>query len=110
MKSAFSEVLGRLRRERGLSQRRVATDLGITQALLSHYENDAREPRFDFLVKVCDYYEVSADYMLGRSDSRGDDATILVKSVCDILHALEELNHAEADLIANLKKTTDVRT
>ena len=66
MKSGFSETLGRLRHGKNLSQRKVAGDLGISQALLSHYENGAREPKLEFVVRACEYYGVSADYILGR--------------------------------------------
>ena len=62
----FSEALCELRRSRGLSQRSVAADLHISQALLSHYENGAREPGLMFVCRACDYYGVSADYLLGR--------------------------------------------
>lgn len=65
---SFSEILHRLRREKGLSQRAVAADLHISQALLSHYENGAREPGLAFVCRACDYYGVSADYLLGRTD------------------------------------------
>ena len=65
--NGFSEVLYKLRRERGFSQRKVAADLLISQALLSHYENGAREPGLNFVCKVCDYYGVSADYLLCRT-------------------------------------------
>ena len=68
MVRSFSETLSRLRREKGLSQRAVAADLGISQALLSHYENGAREPGLNFVCRACDYYGVSADYLLGRTD------------------------------------------
>ncbi len=57
-----------LRRERGLSQRKAAADLKISQALLSHYENGAREPGLIFVCRACDYYGVSADYLLGRTE------------------------------------------
>ena len=56
-----------LRKKRGLSQRKVAADLQISQALLSHYENGAREPGLGFVCRACDYYGVSADYLLCRS-------------------------------------------
>ena len=69
----FASVLSQLRRERNLSQRKVAGDLGISQALLSHYENGLREPRLEFVVRACDYYQVSADYILGRKE-KGPDA------------------------------------
>ena len=66
---SFCRILGDLRREKGISQRKAATDLQISQALLSHYENGAREPGLSFVCRACDYYGVSADYILGRSDS-----------------------------------------
>ena len=37
---------------------------------MSHYENGIREPGLAFVTKVCDYYHVSADYMLGRTMDR----------------------------------------
>ena len=64
----FPETLSALRREKNISQRRAATELGISQALLSHYENGAREPGLNFVCKACDYYGVTADYMLCRTD------------------------------------------
>ena len=46
----FSRTLSLLRQERGVSQRTAAGDLGISQALLSHYENGIREPGLAFVV------------------------------------------------------------
>ncbi len=66
----FSARLSLLRQERGVSQRTAAKDLGISQALLSHYENGVREPGLAFVVRACDYYHVSADFILGRTLSR----------------------------------------
>ena len=68
MCSDFSRSLTLLRKEKGISQRSAAKDLGISQALLSHYENGIREPGLAFVVKACDYYGVSADYLLGFQD------------------------------------------
>jgi transcriptional regulator with XRE-family HTH domain len=66
----LSGILFLLRTERGYSQRKVAGDLGVSQALLSHYENGIREPKLELLVRMCGYYDVSADYLLGRTDER----------------------------------------
>lgn len=63
----FARVLSLLRKERNLSQKQVSFDLGISQALLSHYEKGIRECSLTFLVKICDYYGVSSDYVLGLS-------------------------------------------
>ena len=86
MSMAFSTVLSALRRERNLSQRQAAAELGISQALLSHYENGLREPRLEFVVRVCDYYGVSADYVLGRTDKAdsGEDIAEIVRKIDEL--------------------------
>ena len=76
MSTDFSRSLALLRKERGISQRTASKELGISQALLSHYENGVREPGLAFVSKACDYYNVSADFLLGRTLSR-DGTTIL---------------------------------
>ncbi len=68
MDRSFPEILSALRREKNINQRTAAAELGISQALLSHYENGAREPGLSFVCRACDYYGVSADYLLGRSE------------------------------------------
>ena len=67
MNSDFPRIITLLRKERGISQKNAAADLGISQALLSHYEKGIRECGLEFLVKTADYYNVSCDYLLGRS-------------------------------------------
>lgn len=67
MNSDFPRIITLLRKERGISQKKAASDLGISQALLSHYEKGIRECGLEFLVKTADYYNVSCDYLLGRS-------------------------------------------
>lgn len=67
MNSDFPRIITLLRKERGISQKKAAADLGISQALLSHYEKGIRECGLEFLVKTADYYNVSCDYLLGRS-------------------------------------------
>ncbi len=62
----FPEILFSLRKSRNINQRTAAAELGISQALLSYYETGAREPGLGFICRACDYYNVSADYLLGR--------------------------------------------
>ena len=70
MNADFHRILTLLRKEKGVSQKQVAASLGISQALLSHYEKGIRECGLEFVVKVADYYGVSCDYLLGRSPDR----------------------------------------
>lgn len=67
MNKDFPRIMTLLRKERGISQKQAAADLEVTQALLSHYENGKRECGLDFLVRAANYYNVSTDYLLGRS-------------------------------------------
>lgn len=74
MSAEFSSKLLLLRQNAGLSQKQAAADLGISQALLSHYEKGIRECHLDFAVKAAEYYNVSTDYMLGASSAKKTDA------------------------------------
>lgn len=76
MERNFSVVLSELRKERGLSQKEAAAKLGISQALLSHYEKGIRECGHSFLLKVADFYGVTCDYLLGRTTERNDIQTV----------------------------------
>ena len=82
MSSEFSRTFSLLRRERGVSQRTAASDLGISQALLSHYEKGIRQCGLDFVVRVADYYNVSCDYLLGRTADQSG-AMIAVEDLPD---------------------------
>ena len=79
MNKDFSRNITLLRKERKLTQKEAATELGISQALLSHYEKGIRECSLDFVVKAADYYNVSCDYLLGRTADRDYDISEPVK-------------------------------
>lgn len=66
---SFASRLMEQRKTLGLSQKQAAADLGVSQALLSHYENGIREPGLAFLAKAAEYYGVSCDYLLGRTNN-----------------------------------------
>lgn len=70
MNLSFPRIITTLRKEKGLSQKSAAEQLGISQALLSHYEKGVRECGLDFVVRIADFYDVSTDYLLGRTPSR----------------------------------------
>ncbi|MDE7053897.1 MAG: helix-turn-helix transcriptional regulator [Oscillospiraceae bacterium] len=106
MSTDFSRVLSLLRQEKGVSQRKAAAALNISQALLSHYENGIREPGLAFVAKACDYYHVSADYLLGRSLSR-DGAMIEAGEVPDASEAKEDL---KGSILAKLQKKLVINT
>ena len=101
MNAEFSRTLSLLRQEKGVSQRTAASALGISQALLSHYENGIREPGLAFVVRACNYYGVAADFLLGRTLSR-DGTTIAPQELYDISE--EKNNSMRGGVLALLSK------
>ena len=93
MKSEFSRVITLLRKEKNISQKQAAAELGISQALLSHYENGIRECGLGFLVKCADFYGVSCDYLLGRSADR-DGTTLSVDEIPNPIWAVRKMSWA----------------
>lgn len=94
----IAERLVKLRRARGLSQKQVAEDLGISQAVLSHYERGIRECGLDIIVRMADYYAVSCDYLLGREANDGweDTANLLYRFTQELEN--EQVSRMTADI------------
>lgn len=70
MSTPISTRLVSLRKDKNLSQKEAAAALGVSQGLLSHYEKGIRECGLDFLCRASAFYDVSADYLLGLSDTK----------------------------------------
>jgi transcriptional regulator with XRE-family HTH domain len=65
----MDQRLRQLRKAKGYTQIRVQMETGIEQALLSKYENGERIPPTETLLKLADFYHVSLDYLLCRTDN-----------------------------------------
>ena len=107
---SFADILSGMRHERGISQRRAASDLKISQALLSHYENGAREPGLLFVCRACEYYGVTADFLLGRTDEpSGPALTGALAPVAALGEALRSRGSAEVEAAAGKYMDAAVR-
>ena len=105
MKPDFAGMLSLLRRETGLSQKQAASELGISQALLSHYENGVREPKLEFVVRACDYYGVSADYILGRVTEKSRELEFEeARRCCDSVRAAFGLTELSEELTRSIAR------
>ena len=62
--------LKKLRKERNISQLKLALDLNMNQNSISRYENGEREADYETLIKFADYFGVSLDYLLGRTENK----------------------------------------
>ncbi|MBN2910803.1 helix-turn-helix transcriptional regulator [Polycladomyces sp. WAk] len=78
----FGDRIALLREKAGLTQEQLAQKIGISRAALAKYEKSRREPDFETLDKIADFFNVSVDYLLGRNKERE-------KETIDIKEALE---------------------
>ena len=60
--------LKELRKQRKISQLRLATELNMNQKTISRYENMERQADYETLIRFADYFHVSLDYLLGREE------------------------------------------
>ena len=73
----FQNIFKRLRNSCGLTQAEMAEKLGISRSTIGMYETGAREPDFETLEKIADFFDVDIDYLLGRTDK----TTVLPETV-----------------------------
>ena len=66
----IAERLKTLRKEKNMRQADVAKLLGIGVRTYQYYEGDEHRPDYEMLIKLADFFEVSTDYLLGRSEER----------------------------------------
>lgn len=92
-----------LRDQRGLTQEELASSLGISRAALSHYEKNRREPDTETLGKVADLFQVSIDYLVGRTSQSNIALDPEVRQFSD------ELELADDQLLDNFALTIDGR-
>lgn len=99
--------LKELRNEKSLFQKDVAAYLEIDRTTYAKYESGASEPPIETLIKLCNYYSVSLDYLVGRSNEKeipADKANRVRNEVLDLLMDLsqEEVQRV-GDFVAGLK-------
>ncbi|WP_043883799.1 helix-turn-helix domain-containing protein [Caldanaerobacter subterraneus] len=102
----FSQRLRQLREEKGLLQKDVAKILGITPSAYGYYEQGKREPSMEVLKKLSDFFNVSIDYLLGRTDIRSpvDEITEAVSDDPELFEFWNTLKERE-DLKLLFKQT-----
>ena len=64
----YGKIIRELRKERNLSQKQLAEKLNTAQNTVSKYETETLDLSTDMLIKICDFFDVPADYILGRID------------------------------------------
>ena len=67
--SAFAANLKKIRKNKKVSQKVVAQQLGYGYTAIANYESGRNEPSIDDLIKIADYFDISVDYLLERTDN-----------------------------------------
>jgi transcriptional regulator with XRE-family HTH domain len=79
----FGENLARLRKSRGYTQRKLTDALGLSQTAISMYETGNREPSFETLEKIADFFNVPMSTLMPSEDKTDDEK---VSRIADALH------------------------
>ena len=79
--ATFAENITALRKKQNKKRQEVADDLGISRSSLEYYEKNKRKPDIEVLTKIADYYGVSADYLLGRTNAETTDKDL--RFICE---------------------------
>ena len=64
----FAEILKELIQERNLSQTALAQIIGVSQKAIDYWERAINEPKATYIIRLADYFDISADYLLGREN------------------------------------------
>ena len=97
-----------LREEHRLTQKELAEKIGVAQSNISRWEKEEMEPAAGFVIKLADYFEVSADYLLGRTDDLGalvPPRSDLSLDEQQLLHCFRELPGSSQSLILSMVKS-----
>lgn len=74
MKDFRGERLQALRKEKGMLQQELAAKIGVTPSMIGLYEQCRSRPSYIVLNSLCDFFQVSADYLLGRVDDENQNS------------------------------------
>ncbi|HJF30800.1 MAG TPA: helix-turn-helix domain-containing protein [Sporosarcina psychrophila] len=101
------------REKRNWSQVEVAKKVGITNAVLSNYERDYRDPDTETLKKLADLYNVSTDFLLGRTENsspmnKDEEAFQKAISDPDLKRWYSELPNSDEEDLQKLRKMWDI--
>jgi len=97
-KEKFSKRLIQLRKQKGFTQQQFADLLGISCSALSYYEADKRTINIELLAKIADFFNVSTDYLLGRTD---------VESVNEDMQTACKVTGLSESAVAAIRKVHD---
>lgn len=101
----FGNRLKELRQQHGMTQADLADLLNLGPTAISNYEANRNEPAFDKLVQLASYFEVSCDYLLGKSDKYLPvGGEVLDKDIIEIFDLYQEMNLTSVNELKHYSK------
>ncbi len=103
----LSNRLKQLRIEKGKTQKEMAKDLGTTDVSIGRYEKGEREPKTDMLNALANYFDVTTDYLLGRTDEKNPKKEIN-NATTIAAHRLGDIEQLPDDAIDEINNYIDL--
>lgn len=114
----FNEILKKLRKEHKVSQEKLASYLGITRSAIGNYEQGLREPDFETMEMIADYFNVDIAYLLGKQSvpkiislNLHSSSSAMIKSLDNMFMPREDdlpITLGEMQLLRAYRKADDV--
>ncbi|MEH7122076.1 helix-turn-helix transcriptional regulator [Bacillus sp. JJ1773] len=112
----LGERIKKLRKERKITQEELGKKINVTKVSISGYENGIRNPDTDTLKKIADFFGVTTDYLLGRTDNPNEITSEEIYEDPDFMYAMrsaqelsEESKQKVLDFIEMMKDVEKVR-
>ena len=103
--ATFGERLKYLRKEKQLTVEELASKLGSAKSTISRYENNLRDPKRDFLEILSNFFDVSVDYLLGKSDIKNvEKQNEHEEKVLQVFEEYKNLSEENKEIIIQLIK------
>lgn len=101
--NTFSNILRQLRSEKNISTYKLADILHVSRSSISNYETGIRTPSYELLVEIANFFNVSIDYLLGRTNDRRTADQILEEY--SVIADVRNLDKYQKDFIVDFIKT-----
>lgn len=104
----LGDKIKKLREGKNISQKELAKEIGVTDAMVSMYENDKKNPSLEVITKLAAFFNVSTDYLLGAETMQDSEMPKNIRAVArDLLDLPEENRKLAIDMIKMMSKKAD---
>ncbi len=99
-------VIRKLRKKQNISMKELGLSIGVSESTISLYENGKRQPDYNTLIKIADYFNVSTDYLLGHTCFQSEGSNIFIaheKQLIKKYRLLDQHGQKAVDSVLNIE-------